>query len=102
MIVLRKTILNLVNANPGMKGTDLVAQTIHDFVLGNMEIPSRIQYEEELESLVKAGEIVELEYVLPTMDYRIKTMYFPQGTLLFCYNLTVNDGTENDEKEEEN
>lgn len=35
-----------------------------------------------IEEAVKDGSIVELEYILPDMNYRIKSMLFPKGTAL--------------------
>lgn len=32
--------------------------------------------------LIGSGDIVELEYVLPHMDYRVKSFYMPRGTNL--------------------
>ena len=33
-----------------------------------------------LEELVQAGEIIEVEYILPYMDYRLKSFYLPRGS----------------------
>lgn len=33
-----------------------------------------------LEKLVDEGSLIEVEYVLPTMDYRTKSILFPKGT----------------------
>ena len=38
------------------------------------------QYNEALEKLIEEGEIVEICYILPHMDYRLKSIYFPKGT----------------------
>lgn len=35
---------------------------------------------DSLEELVRLGRIVEVEYTLPKMDYRVKSIYFPAGT----------------------
>lgn len=35
-----------------------------------------------IELAVKNGELKELEYILPDMDYRVKSMLFPKGTEL--------------------
>lgn len=46
--------------------------------------PSEFNHDDfiyQLEELVKDNEIVELEYILPQLDYRIKSMYFPKGTI---------------------
>ncbi len=33
-----------------------------------------------LEELVKEGQLLEVQYVLPNMDYRFKSFYLPTGT----------------------
>ena len=33
-----------------------------------------------LNNMVNDGDLVEVNYILPTMDYREKTLYFPKGT----------------------
>ena len=35
---------------------------------------------EEIQSLVEKGELIEIEYVVPRMNYRIKSLLFPKGT----------------------
>lgn len=35
-----------------------------------------------INDLVKEGEIVEVEYELPSMSYRAKSLYFPKGTTI--------------------
>jgi hypothetical protein len=41
-----------------------------------------------IEQMVTDGKIVEVEYVLSTMDYRIKSVYFPMGTRIIGMALT--------------
>lgn len=33
-----------------------------------------------IDEMVSAGELVEIEYVLPTMNYRVKSFLLPAGT----------------------
>jgi hypothetical protein len=69
----------MVNESNGLKATELLLKVVNKYpemlnVLDGSEIA------EVLEELVKEGEIVELEYVLPHMKYRVKSIYFPRGT----------------------
>ena len=57
----------------GCKATELVAQ-INFHGLQNQEVPQLIV------ELVADGELVEVEYVLPTIPYRIKSFLLPQGS----------------------
>lgn len=38
-----------------------------------------------LENMVKEGSIIELEYILPSISYRVKSLYFPKGTAFMNY-----------------
>lgn len=33
-----------------------------------------------IDEMVKAGDLVEVEYILPTMNYRVKSFLLPKGT----------------------
>lgn len=33
-----------------------------------------------LETLINEGSLIEVEYVMPRMEYRVKTLLFPKGT----------------------
>jgi hypothetical protein len=37
-------------------------------------------YQEAISQLVTEGRLIDLEYVLPHMNYRVKSMLFPAGT----------------------
>ena len=70
-------IRHIVNTNQGVKGVELALKVM------SLINPQKFQQEEffrELNRLVAEGELVEIEYVLPIMEYRIKSMYFPKGT----------------------
>ena len=38
---------------------------------------------ELLDELIGEGRLVEVEYVLPAMSYRVKSLLFPAGTEIF-------------------
>lgn len=76
---MKNEILKIINSRQGIKGVDLVLALMER--IG----PTMLKYQEfdsALVELIKEGEVVELEYVLPQMEYRIKSMYFPKNTVL--------------------
>jgi hypothetical protein len=40
------------------------------------------RFSDVLDELIKNGDIIEVCYTLPQMDYRIKSLYFPKGTII--------------------
>lgn len=76
MTSVREIILSVVNSKQGVKAVTLVLDVLSNtgFTISNTE------YELELNKLVQEGEIIELEYILPEMNYRIKSIYFPKET----------------------
>lgn len=61
----------------GIKATELVAQLASQF---KTRLPPSTDVLGLLDKMVHDGEIVEVEYILPHLDFRIKSMYFPAGT----------------------
>jgi len=84
---LREAILTAVNTRNGINGVDLVLDCM------GLVSPwfDNKDYIFQLAELVSSGEIVELEFILPQMDYRLKSIYFPKGTKLY---VNDNDKTE--------
>ena len=72
----KEAILTSINTHQGIKAVELVLDVLR---LSNPFLDGE-EYHKELESLVESGEIVELEYVLPQMGYRAKSIYFLKGT----------------------
>lgn len=73
MTPIQTRILGLISN--GIKATDLVVQLVTQFIsIDSVEVVKVIN------DLVKQGEIIEIEYTLPNMDYRIKSFYLPKGT----------------------
>jgi len=73
---LQQVIIDTVTRLQGCKMTQLVC-----------EIPQHIltKYESEdvmatIDQLVAIGEIIEIEYILPQMDYRVKSFLLPKDT----------------------
>ena len=89
-VSLRDTILTSVNSHQGIKGVELVLNVMG--CVGPVMFDDR-EYTLELSRLLDEGEIIEVEYSLPQMSYRIKSLYFPKGTQLHvCKENKVNDG----------
>lgn len=80
---LHKEILKIVNESTGIKATELIC-AIDPLIIGDCRNTSEenINVPEVLNYMVNVGMIIELEYVIPLMPYRIKSMYFPAGTIL--------------------
>lgn len=76
-ISLRNIILRLIEANQGLKAVELVCK-----VMGvvNPLMFDGLEYQREIDRLIQEGEILEVEYILPQLNYRVKSMYFPKGT----------------------
>lgn len=72
MTSIQTRILGLVSN--GIRYTDLIFKLESEFT------DDLIKLEKEINDLVKQGEIIEIEYTLPNMDYRIKHYYLPKGT----------------------
>lgn len=75
-------IIELVSNKPGIKGTELVTEVVSAYYKSELVSPTGSDETtiESINHLVKKGELVEVEYVLPTMTYRVKSLYFPKGT----------------------
>jgi hypothetical protein len=78
---MRDVIRKIVNENSGIKNVELVIKVAQSLIEEDIEFEPR-DLIIQIESLVKEGEIVELEFILPDMGYRVKSMYFPKGTKL--------------------
>ena len=77
---LHNTILKVVNQHSGIKGVDLVLQVmVH---LPKPETFSTEDYFHALAAAIAMGDILELEYIIPTHPEKVKSIYFPKDTLL--------------------
>ena len=72
---MKEKIIELVNDCGPIKATELIVKLIeiHDISQNNLIL-------DILNELVKNGDIIEVEYTLPQMNYRIKSLYFPKRT----------------------
>jgi hypothetical protein len=60
----------------GCKATQLAAdeEVVTKLSMNDIDVPDL------LDELVKEGRIIEIEYVLPEMTWRVKSFYLPPGT----------------------
>lgn len=73
---LKQELCDIINEEGPIKMTELIVRIAKELVRDiNIE-----QIFVALDDLVREKEVVEVEYVLPAMNYRTKSMYFPKGT----------------------
>jgi len=63
----------------GIKATALVADIQVAMCEGRLPNVSGFDILCFIDQLVSEGEIVEVEYILPSMNFRIKSLYLPKG-----------------------
>lgn len=74
---MRDTILEVINNAQGIKNVELSLKVMDRInpVKFNFQL-----FLDELQKLVDDKEVIEIEYVLSNMNYRIKSFYLPKGT----------------------
>ena len=77
----RNRIVNIVNNIQGLKAAELVVKLMEVLREENLQY---VLHEHSVtilvDELVKEGELVEVEYILPGMLYRIKSFLLPAST----------------------
>lgn len=84
---MKEAILKIIESQPGIKAVELMVKL-------TVDAKGKIEYTEmdhSLKELINDGSIVEVEYILPSMDYRIKSLYFPKGTQVTVKTTEVKD-----------
>lgn len=78
-MAIREAILESIEDSQGIKRVALVMKVMEKIspFIDNVELMG------ELDKLVSEGEIEEIEYILPRMNYRVKSIYFPKGTKFY-------------------
>ena len=71
-----KVIINIVVEKGPIKLTELICELPKEVIQSEFDLLKLIA------ELIIDGNIVSIDYILPQMDYRIKTMLFPKGTTL--------------------
>lgn len=89
---MKDIIIQMVFDNVGIRGPALITRAItlaYDTNRGEevwgCDLP------ELLSKMVQDGELVEVEYTLPDSDYRLRSIYFPKGTIIVAKPLTPNE-----------
>jgi len=70
-------ITQVVNNHQGIKAVELVVEVMQQSAEMDLSM-----YEDALVDCIKDGEIVEVEYTIPAMDYRVKSLYLPKGSVV--------------------
>lgn len=76
---MKEIITNIVNSSQGIKAVELVLKVMEE--INPVKFDEK-EYNKCLTELINNKEIVEIEYILHQMDYRIKSIYFPKGTII--------------------
>lgn len=78
LIQVKKIVVEKITELQGVKATTLVTELPNEVIeWGSVRKNDILQVFEEL---VKDGEILEIEYVLPSINYRTKSFYVPKDT----------------------
>jgi hypothetical protein len=79
---IKQMIVSQVVESQGCRATELVCKIAATLAEGLLERGQTADFDvvEILEECVEAGHILEVSYVLPSMEYRSKQLYFPKGT----------------------
>jgi hypothetical protein len=75
MTKLQERVIELVTIRQGMKGVDLAAILATEFIGEGSEVIL-----DQIDDLVNEGWLVEIEYILPLTEYRIKSFFLPKNT----------------------
>jgi hypothetical protein len=78
---MKDIILKNISENPGIKASELVVKMMN--YVSEQKLQTNFDFINVIEELIHDGYIIEVQYILPDMDYRIKSMYFPKGTNIF-------------------
>ena len=76
---MREVILQVIKESQGIKNVDLALKVMAEVGPGSFD---KDKFELAVAQLIHGKEIIEVEFVLPNVDYRMKSIYFPKGTRL--------------------
>lgn len=74
-------VLEIVKENPGIKSAELAAKLTIKKGENNLKVEGS-EIVKAIDDAAKEGLILEMEYILPSIPYRIKSVYFPADTKL--------------------
>jgi hypothetical protein len=66
----------------GIKAVDLATRLAVQLSENNIDVPYDV-WTDGLVPLITSGELIEIEYVVPDVDYRIKSFLLPKGTQIY-------------------
>ena len=75
---------NFINESTGIKKMELIPHVIERTPECTTELITYC-----IEELVKEGKIMEVEYEVPQMNYRTKSIFFPANTTLRIINVRI-------------
>jgi hypothetical protein len=73
----RKAVTEIVNNHNGISAVPLALKTMESI---NPQKFSKERYDEMIQILLTEGEIIELEFEVPSQPNRLKSIFFPKGT----------------------
>ena len=76
---IRQEITKLVTERQGCKATELAVVAVR-CLINRIDARELDKIPDLIEQMVKEGELLEVEFVLPMMDWRCKSFLLPKGT----------------------
>ena len=74
-------VVEIVKENPGINSAELAVKLTIKKCENNLKVEGSVIVK-AIEDAAKEGLILEMEYILPSTPYRIKSVYFPADTKL--------------------
>lgn len=72
---IRRAMIDAVEGAQGLKATEMAAIVAAEIGVTAVDGP----FAETLDALIREGEIVEVEYTVPDLPYRVKSFLLPKG-----------------------
>jgi len=80
----KSLIIQIVSDKQGCKGVELVTELASQVYMAQKEPSPEFDIPQILSDMADDGEIIEIEYWTPVMEYRVKSFYLPKGSEVFC------------------
>lgn len=77
---IKEVLVRIVNDKQGTKATLLVVELMQELHLQNLSIDEDVDVPNLIQELVSEGELLEIEYILPNIPYRVKSFLLPKGS----------------------
>lgn len=82
MTDLEQALIAVVEEEQGCKEIFLITEVIKKLHNEKKNIPSSDEIIKTLNDLVIKKELIEITYILESMPYKLKSFYFPKGTII--------------------